>query len=112
MTREIRELSEEFRAAKLHETVLTFLARALSAPTLVEIEHAAHDGRGLGIALHAFGTVLRRSAWVVLVTRRDQSSGFEASDVTALASRSSHCRHACRSRSPSPPPRPTCFPLT
>jgi predicted ATPase len=83
LTREIRELAEEFRTAKLHEVVLAFLATALRVPTLVEIEHAHTMDEASASLLHAFAACLRSSSWVVLVTRRDQSSGFEATDLTA-----------------------------
>ncbi len=60
ITDEVRELSEEFRSTKLHETVLAFVARALRVPTLVEIEHAHLMDEASAALLHAAGRGAQR----------------------------------------------------
>lgn len=77
MTEEVRELSSEFRAAKLHETVLAFISRALRVPTLVEIEHAHLMDEASAALLQALGATVGGSSWLVVVTRRDTHGGFE-----------------------------------
>ena len=81
MTDEVRELSEEFRSTKLHETVLAFISRALRVPTLVEIEHAHLMDEASAALLHALAAALSGSSWLVVVTRRDTHGGFEGEDA-------------------------------
>jgi tetratricopeptide (TPR) repeat protein len=84
MTREIEELSEEYRTAKLHEVLLRFLSSALSVPTLVQIEHAhLMDDASVGL-LHALAATLGSSSWIVVVTRRDVDGGFVAGEDAAV----------------------------
>jgi class 3 adenylate cyclase/tetratricopeptide (TPR) repeat protein len=84
MTREVDDLAEEFRTAKLHEVVLRFLAPALQVPTLVQIEHAhLMDDASAGL-LHALTPVLESSSWMVIVTRRDVEGGFVATEESAV----------------------------
>ena len=77
-TPEVEQLAPDARAAKLHEVVLRFLAGALAMPTLVQIEHAHVMDAASAALLHALADALEGSAWVVLVTRRAQDSGFAA----------------------------------
>lgn len=83
-TREIEELSPRFRAPKLHEVVLSFLASALTVPTLVLIEHAHVMDEASAALLQALGGRLETSSWVVIATRRDVADGFLA-DPSAAA---------------------------
>ncbi len=76
LTDEVRELAPEFRATKLHETVLAFLSQALHAPTLVEIEHVHLMDEASTALLHALNENLGGSSWLVIVTRRDTDGGF------------------------------------
>jgi tetratricopeptide (TPR) repeat protein len=78
MTHEVEELGENFRAAKLHEVVLEFLAPALEVPTLLEIEHAHMMDEASAALLIALHERLARTSWIVAVTRRDTESGFVA----------------------------------
>ena len=58
-TREVRELSAEFRGRKLHEAVLRFLAR-LGIPTLVVIEHVHLMDEASAALLRAVAEALER----------------------------------------------------
>jgi tetratricopeptide (TPR) repeat protein len=77
-TREVEELSPEFRVAKLHEVVIRFLSRALRVPTLVHVEHAHFMDDASGALLHALAAALPSSSWLVITTRRDVETGFVA----------------------------------
>ena len=61
-------MAAESRAAKLHEIVLRFLGRAFVVPTIVAVEHAAPDGRGVGGAVRArsHASSRRRRGWSCL----------------------------------------------
>ena len=60
------------RAAKLHEVVLRFLAPALAVPTIVRVEHAHLMDAASAALLGALARELGSSAWLVLVTRREE----------------------------------------
>ncbi len=75
MTREVGDLAPEFRATKLHEAVLAFLAPALSVPTLVAIEHAHLMDEASAALLRALSGALENSTWLVLITRREAHAG-------------------------------------
>lgn len=82
-TREVQELSPDFRTEKLHEVVLRFLAPALTRPTLMVLENAhLMDDASVGL-LRALGERLSASSWLVLVARRDIASGFAAGPPAA-----------------------------
>jgi class 3 adenylate cyclase/tetratricopeptide (TPR) repeat protein len=83
-TREVKELADEVRTAKLHEVVLRFLAPALKVPTLVQIEHAHLMDEASAALLHALAPALGSSAWLVVVTRRDVGDGFVAGEDAAI----------------------------
>ena len=82
-TREVEQLSADFRAAKLHEVVLRFLAPQLARGTLVQIEHAHFMDEASASILHALAGVLPSSSWTVIATRHDAESGFVASEKSA-----------------------------
>ncbi len=75
MTREVSDLAPEFRATKLHEAVLAFLAPALAVPTLVAIEHAHLMDEASAALLRVLAGALEKSAWLVLITRREVHTG-------------------------------------
>ncbi len=83
-TREVQELAPEFREAKLHEVVLQFLAPALAVPTLVQIEHCHLMDDASADLLQALAGRLTRSAWVVILTRREVAAGFVAPDAVKV----------------------------
>ncbi len=80
-TKEVDELAAESRAAKLHEIVLRFLGRALVVPTIVAVEHAHQMDAASAALFGALARELASSAWLVLLTRRDQSGGLALADV-------------------------------
>jgi len=77
-TLEVDELASGFRAAKLHEVVLRFLAAAHHVPTLVEIEHAHLMDHSSADLLSAMAAGIASTSWIVIVTRREAESGFVA----------------------------------
>ena len=83
-TQEVEELAQDVRTTKLHEVVLTFLAPALTAPTLVLIEHAQLMDEASTALLDALAGRLEHSSWVVLATRRDVDGGFTTTSPSAL----------------------------
>jgi class 3 adenylate cyclase/tetratricopeptide (TPR) repeat protein len=76
MTREVRELGEDYHTPKLHEVVLEFLEPLLAVPTLIQIEHAHFMDEASATLLHAIARHVELSAWVITVTRRDVPGGF------------------------------------
>jgi len=76
MTREVRELATSYRAAKLHEVVIEFLRPLMTAPTLIQIEHAEFMDEASAALLQAISAPLESSAWVIAVTRREGATGF------------------------------------
>jgi tetratricopeptide (TPR) repeat protein len=83
-TREVEELAEDFRGAKLHEVVLRFLSAALPAATLIEIDDAHLMDAASADLLQAMTGALERAPWLVVVTRRDGGSGFAPPDSPAV----------------------------
>lgn len=83
-TREVEELSQDFRTAKLHEVVLQFLEFAFTVPTLVLIEHAHLMDEASAALLDALIGRLARSSWTVIATRRDVASGFVTTQPSAV----------------------------
>ena len=75
-TRETAELDPTFRRAKLAEVVVEFLGHVLPTPTLLVFEnvHLADDA-SVDLLGHLEAS-LAACPWVVLVTRRDQGTGF------------------------------------
>ncbi len=80
-TKEVDQLAAESRAAKLHEIVLRFLGRALVVPTIVAVEHAHLMDAASAALFGALARELASSAWLVLLTRRDQSGGLALADL-------------------------------
>jgi class 3 adenylate cyclase/tetratricopeptide (TPR) repeat protein len=79
-TREVEELSADFRTAKLHEVVLRFLGPKLEQPTLVQVEHAHVMDEASASLLQALAGALASSSWMVIVTRQDLDDGFVGAD--------------------------------
>jgi class 3 adenylate cyclase/tetratricopeptide (TPR) repeat protein len=82
-TREVEELSADFRTAKLHEVVLRFLGAALGRPTLVQVEHAHVMDEASASLLQSLAGALESSMWSLLVTRHDVEDGFVAAEGSA-----------------------------
>jgi len=75
-SREVEQLAETSRAAKLHEVVLRALGRVLVVPTIVQVEQAHLMDAASAALFQALSLELESSAWVVLVTRRDVPGGL------------------------------------
>ncbi len=75
-TTEVDQLAPEARAGKLREVVLRFLSRALVVPTIVEVDHAYLMDAASAALFEALTAELESSAWLVLVTRRDEPGGL------------------------------------
>ena len=82
-TREVEELSPEFRTDKLHEIVVRFLGPLLELPTLVEVEHAHAMDEASASLLQTLSGALESSPWVVMVTRHHLEEGFVAVEDSA-----------------------------
>jgi class 3 adenylate cyclase/tetratricopeptide (TPR) repeat protein len=75
-TRDVDELAADAREAKLHEVVLRFLAPTLTVPTIVGVEHVnLMDGASAAL-LGALAAQLPATAWLLIVTRREDGAGF------------------------------------
>jgi class 3 adenylate cyclase/tetratricopeptide (TPR) repeat protein len=83
-TREVDELAADFRTAKLHEVVLSFLGPALENPTLVLIEHGHLMDEASAALLNALIEPLQNSSWLVVLTTREGSSGFSTENPAAI----------------------------
>ena len=79
-TTEVDQLAAESRAAKLHEVVLRFLRPALVVPTIVEFEQAHLMDAASAALLGALERKLGTSAWLVIVTRREETKGLTLSE--------------------------------
>jgi class 3 adenylate cyclase/tetratricopeptide (TPR) repeat protein len=77
-TLEVEMLALEFRRPKLHEVVIRFLRGQLSGPTLVEIEDAHLMDEASADLLGALARDLEGSPWLVVITRREDDTGFVA----------------------------------
>src|SRR5439155_25022431 len=70
-TRELEELSPDFRRDRLHEVVGQFLRTRMAEPALVEIRDAHLMDAASAELLRAVSAQLTGGPWLVLVTRRD-----------------------------------------
>ena len=77
---EVLQLSEASRATKLHEVVLRFLRRSLVVPTIVEVEQGHLMDAASVELFQALAGELGSTAWVVLVTRREEPGGLTLAD--------------------------------
>ena len=80
-TRELEELSPDFRRDRLHEVVGQFLRTRMAEPALVEIRDAHLMDAASAELLRAVSAQLTGGPWLVLVTRRDVEGGFTAPDA-------------------------------
>ncbi len=80
-TPEVEQLAPDVRAAKLRETVMVFMEPDLSAPTLIQVEHAHLMDAASAAMLAALARELDSTAWLVAITRRDVPGGFHYDDL-------------------------------
>ncbi len=83
-TREVEQLAPDFRSARLHEVVLRFLRRQLPGWALIEIEDAHLMDEASTQLILALARDLPLLPWLVVVTRRDRTSGFYATPAPHL----------------------------
>jgi class 3 adenylate cyclase/tetratricopeptide (TPR) repeat protein len=75
-TRETEELDDQFRKTRLEEVVTELLGSLLPEPTVLVIEDAhVMDESSADLLAQLVGSLGERP-WLVLVTRRDEASGF------------------------------------
>ena len=79
-TRQVRELAQGFRAARLQQATARFLRAVLREPALITIEAAEHMDRASAELLHATTADLRGVPWLVVVTRREAEGTFRLPD--------------------------------
>ena len=77
----VARLSEEFRAAALHDAVVKLLSAVLPGPAILQFEQAHHMDAASADLLRAVVEALPGRPWLVLTTRRDVPAGFAAPDV-------------------------------
>ncbi|HEX5856740.1 MAG TPA: adenylate/guanylate cyclase domain-containing protein, partial [Microbacterium sp.] len=77
-TPQVAHLDGEFRRAKLHEVVVTFLRSTLKSPTLIEIEDAHHVDPASAGFLAALAAAVPEAPWLLALTRRDAGPGVAA----------------------------------
>ena len=81
-TPEVDALDQEFRRERLEDVVSEFLARVFAeAPTLLEIEDVHWMDEASASLLRRISQDVAEGPWVIVVTRRDQESGFVARDL-------------------------------
>jgi class 3 adenylate cyclase/tetratricopeptide (TPR) repeat protein len=83
---EVEMLSPEFRRAKLDEVVGRLLDLVLSSPTLIEIEDVHLMDPASTELLGSLVDGLHERAWMVLVTRRDEPTGFAGGEAIHVVS--------------------------
>jgi class 3 adenylate cyclase/tetratricopeptide (TPR) repeat protein len=80
-TRELEELSPDFRRYRMHEVVGAFLQTRMDRPALVEIRDAHLMDAASAELLRAVGAEIAAGSWLVVVTRSDLDRGFAAPEA-------------------------------
>jgi class 3 adenylate cyclase/tetratricopeptide (TPR) repeat protein len=75
-TEETQALEDQFRQAKLAELTSRFLALTLPTATLLEVEDAQWMDDASAELLRILAAEVGKRPWLILITRRDSSSGF------------------------------------
>ncbi len=84
-TPETKLLEERFRKARLEEAVRELMGILLLQPTLLVFEDAHWMDEASADLLRALIAGLEERPWLVVITRRDQPSGFTAPEGAAAA---------------------------
>ena len=74
----VARLAPDFRADRLHDVVVRFLAASLREPAILVVEHGHDMDAASAALLAALLEALPERPWLVLTTRRDVSRGFAA----------------------------------
>jgi class 3 adenylate cyclase/tetratricopeptide (TPR) repeat protein len=75
-TRETEELDEQFRKTRLEEVVTELLDTLLSEPTVIVVQDAHEMDESSADLLQRLAADIRDRPWLVVVTRRDERTGF------------------------------------
>jgi class 3 adenylate cyclase/tetratricopeptide (TPR) repeat protein len=78
MTSEVSDLNDEFRKAKLEEVTAEYLARVITAPTLVVLEDVHWMDAGSSDLLRVIAGRISELPWLICVSRRSEEIGFVA----------------------------------
>ena len=87
MTPETEALDAAFVRSRLHEVVAGFLSWTLPTPTLLVFEDVHNMDEASGELLAHLGGEVGHEPWMILITRRDVTTGFvptEGSEVTTI----------------------------
>ena len=76
MTREVQDLGDAFRRAKLEDVTAEYLSRVITEPTLVAIEDAHWMDEASVDLLRAVSLRITELPWLICITRRHESTGF------------------------------------
>jgi class 3 adenylate cyclase/tetratricopeptide (TPR) repeat protein len=76
MTREVQDLGDEFRRAKLDEVTAEYLSRVIAEPTLVVIEDAHWMDEPSVDLLRTVSLRITELPWLICISRRDEATGF------------------------------------
>jgi class 3 adenylate cyclase/tetratricopeptide (TPR) repeat protein len=77
MTREVADLDDRFRRARLEQTVVDLLAQLMPGPSLVTVEDAHWMDEASASLLDRVLTETRRHPWLLCVTRRPVDRGWQ-----------------------------------
>jgi class 3 adenylate cyclase/tetratricopeptide (TPR) repeat protein len=77
-TPETRPLEERFRKERVHEVTIELLGMLLLEPTLILFEDAHWMDEASGDLLRSLLSELDLRPWLIVITRREQASGFTA----------------------------------
>ena len=75
-TRETEELDDQFRKTRLEEVVTELLGSLLREPTVLVIEDAHVIDESSADLLQRLAADIRARPWLIVVTRRDEPTGF------------------------------------
>jgi class 3 adenylate cyclase/tetratricopeptide (TPR) repeat protein len=75
-TQEVLDLGEDFRRRKLEDVTLEFLSTLLRSPTVLALDDAHYIDLGSASLLTRLAENVGRSPWVLVVTRRDETTGL------------------------------------
>ena len=76
MTREVADLGEDFRSAKVQEATLQLMRALFPTPTVLSFEDAHWMDGASSALLERLTREVGQAPWVVAVTRRDETTGF------------------------------------
>jgi class 3 adenylate cyclase/tetratricopeptide (TPR) repeat protein len=85
-TTEVEELAEEFRRAKIEESIVELLRRVLTTPTVLMFEDVHWMDEASADLLYRLVDEVAGRPWLICVTRREDETGFVARALPQVAS--------------------------